>query len=298
VGESLKPDLCDDGGNMLYDGMVQGLSRRAESEILTTHPRYLERLFTTAFGTSYAAPLVAHKAALVLKVFPMASANLLRALLANSARPPQAAVQRLNGLGPTAVRNLCGYGIAHAKLASTSDTNRVVLFADDVIGMDRFFVYEVPIPREFSETKGNRAIRVTLAFDPPTRHTRASYLGVEMSFRLVRGKALGQVIDHYRKRDKEAEGAHPELEGKFDCSFDSGPNAREGGTLQSATFGMSRNPAPEYGQTYFLVVRCERKWLPDEFAKQRFAAVVELTHSEDIRLHERIRQRLPVRIRV
>jgi hypothetical protein len=119
-----------------------------------------------------------------------------------------------------------------------------------------------------------------------------------MSFRLVRGKTLGQVTDHYRKRDKEAEGAHPELEGKFDCSFDSGPNAREGGTLQSATFGMSRNPAPEYGQTYFLVVCCERKWLPDEFAKQRFAAVVELTHSEDIRLYERIRQRLPVRIRV
>ena len=98
VGEGLKPDLCDDGGNMLYDGLTQGLIRRPESEILTTHPRYLERLFTTGFGTSYAAPLVVHKAAQVLKVFPMASANLLRALLASSARPPEASVQRLRGL--------------------------------------------------------------------------------------------------------------------------------------------------------------------------------------------------------
>jgi hypothetical protein len=297
VGEGLKPDLCDDGGNMLYDGLTQGLVRRPESEILTTHPRYLERLFTTGFGTSYAAPLVAHKAAHVLKVFPTASANLMRALLASSAHLPEASVQRLRGLGPAAVRNACGYGVANAVIASTSDTNRVVLYADDTIGMDRFFVYEVPIPREFSETKGKRAIKVTLAFDPPTRHTRAAYLGVQMSFRLVRGKTLGQIIDHYRQRDQTVEGKHPELEGKFDCSFDSGPNSRECGTLQSAVFEMSRNPAAEYGDTYFLVVRCERKWSPDEFAQQRFALVVEMSHAENIALYERVRERVVVRVR-
>jgi hypothetical protein len=237
---------------MLYDGLTQGLPRQPESEILTTNSQYLQRLFTTGFGTSYAAPLVAHKAALVLKVFPAASANLLRALLANSARPPEPSVARLRPLGPDAVRNVCGYGIANATLATTSDTNRVILYADDEIGMDRFFVYEVPVPRDFSETKGKRAIRVTLAFDPPTRHTRAAYLGVQMSFRLVRGKTLGEVIDHYRKRDKAIDGEHPTLEGKFDCSFDSGPNTRECGTLQSAEFEMSKNPAAEYGDTYFL----------------------------------------------
>ena len=226
------------------------------------------------------------------------SANLLRALLVNSARPPEAAKRRLDGLGPTAVRNLCGYGIANVTLASTSDSNRVVLYADDVIGMDRFFVYEVPIPTEFNETKGKRAVRVTLAFDPPTRHNRAAYLGVEMSFRLVRGKSLAEVIEHFRKRDKETEGPIPEFEAKFNCSFDSGPNARESGTLQSATFPMSNNPAPEYGETYYLVVRCERKWMPDEYARQRFAVVVQLSHAEDIMLYERLRERLAVRVRV
>ena len=53
---------------------------------------------------------------------------------------------------------------------------------------------------------------------------------------------------------------------------------------------MSRNPAAEYGDTYFLVVRCERKWSPDEFAQQRFALVVEMSHSEDIALYERVRE--------
>jgi hypothetical protein len=297
IHDAIKPELCDEGGNVLFDGVVQGLSRYSESEVFTTHPRYLERLFTTAKGTSYAAPLVAHKAALVLQAFPDASANLLRALLASSALPPESAIERLKNLGSAAVRNLCGYGIANVALASTSDTNRVVLYADDTMRLDRFYVYEVPIPREFSETKGSRAIRVTLAFDPPTRHTRSDYLGVHMSFRLVRGKNLADVIDHYKKRNKEVDGDHPELEAKYNCGFDSGPQMRECGTLQSATFTMSRNPAAEYGEIYYLVVRCERKWIADDFLKQRFALVVELSHEVDIQLYERIRERVQVRVR-
>ena len=221
---------------------------------------------------------------------------LLRALLANSARPPEPAVDRLQRLGDASVRNLCGYGIANATVASTSDTNRVVLYADDTIALDRFYVYEVPIPREFSETKGSRSIHVTLAFDPPTRHTRADYFGLQMSFRLVRGKSLEEVIDFYKKRDKDVDGELPELEGRYDCSFDPKSRVRECGTLQSATFTMRQNPAAEYGETYYLVVRCERKWIADDFLQQRFALVVELSHQVDVQLYERIRQRVRVRI--
>jgi len=296
IQKAIKPDLCDDGGNVLFDGTTQTLKRFAESEVVTTHSRYLERLFTTARGTSYAAPLVAHKAALVLQAFPEASADLLRALLANSARIPLAAMSKLQNQGDEAVRNLCGYGVSNVELASTSDTNRVVLYADDSIKMDHFYVYEVPIPREFTETKGTRKIRVTLAFDPPTRHTRNDYLGVEMSFRLVRGKTLGQIIDHFKKRAKE-EGKPPTFEGRFDCDFDIGPQVREHGTLQRATFTMSQNPSQEYNDTYYLVVRCENQWNPDEFLKQRFAVVVELSHEENIGLYERVRERVRVRQR-
>jgi len=105
-----------------------------------------------------------------------------------------------------------------------------------------------------------------------------------MSFRLVRGKNLADVIDHYKKRSKEVDGDHPDLEAKYNCSFDSGPQTRECGTLQRAMFTMNRNPAAEYGETYYLVVRCERKWIADDFLKQRFALVVELSHGVDISL--------------
>jgi hypothetical protein len=302
INDATKPDLCDDGGNLLFDGITQGCVRRAESEVFTTHPRYLERLFTTERGTSCAAPLVAYKAALVLQAFPNASANLIRALLASSARVPEPSLQRLTSLGDDAVARLCGLGIADAVVASTSDTNRVVLYADArdanaQIRMDRFFVYEIPITPEFAQTSGIRHIRVTLAYDAPTRHSRAVYLGVGMSFRLVRGRTLDEVIEHYRSRNTKTEGPAPKQDEKFCCKFEPGPNTRECGTLQSAVFTMKNNPAPEYGETYYLVVRCERGWFQDEFATQRFAVVVELEHSADIRLYQRVRERVEVRVR-
>ncbi|MFP5237642.1 MAG: S8 family peptidase [Acidobacteriota bacterium] len=297
VNRGIKPELCDDGGNVLYDGAIQDIVGRPESEILTTHHQYLNRLFTTARGTSYAAPLVSHKAALVLQAFPAASANLLRALLASSAQIPEPSLARLRGVSLETLCHVCGYGIANPAFAATSDENRVVLYADTEIGMDRLFVYEIPIPTEYAETRGERQIRVTLAFDPPTRHTRVDYLGVEMSFRLIRGKPLEWVREHYRKRNKKVEGAHPTLESRYDCDFDIGSTIRERGTLQRGTFIMKRNPSPDYGETYYLVVRCERQWYPDEFATQRFAVVVQMSHSEDIRLYERVRDRVRVHIR-
>lgn len=60
---------------------------------------------------------------------------------------------------------------------------------------------------------------------------------------------------------------------------------------------MKQNPNPDYGGTYYLIVRCERQWFSDEFAKQRFAVVVELSHNEDIRLYARVEERLRVRVR-
>ena len=60
---------------------------------------------------------------------------------------------------------------------------------------------------------------------------------------------------------------------------------------------MTANPSAEYGETYYLVVRCERQWYPDEYATQRFAVVVELAHTEDVRLYERVTERVNVRIR-
>jgi hypothetical protein len=297
VDGSVKPELCDSGGNFLFDGAAQDVRRYDEGAVVTLHHDYLTRLFAPGTGTSFAAPLVAHKAALLLGRFPDASANLIRALLVSGAAVPSASAQRLSSVGEEYISRVCGYGVADILRAATSDDNRVVMYAEGAIGLDHFFVYEVPIPAEYAATKGERSIQVTLAFDPPTRHTRMDYLGTRMSFRLARGLNLEQVVGHYRRRTNE-DGPLPEMPGRHDCKLLPGPAQRDRGTLQRGTFVMNRNPSPEYGETYYLVVRCERKWAGDEDGPQRFAAVVEMSHQADVRLYERIRARVRVRVRL
>lgn len=51
----------------------------------------------------------------------------------------------------------------------------------------------------FIEEKGKRSITVSLVFNPPVRHIRIDYIGVKMSFRLIRDKAPDEVADAYRK---------------------------------------------------------------------------------------------------
>jgi len=77
-----------------------------------------------------------------------------------------------------------------------------------------------------------------------------------------------------------------------------GPQAREGSTLQKATFWMRRTLSADYGDTYYLVVRCERKWARDEHAPQRYAVVVSVEHTQRLDLYSRIRQRVQARVRV
>lgn len=299
VGGSIKPDLCDYGGNLMFDGAIPRVSDdRSETSIVTLNHHYLNNLLATAVGTSYAAPRIAFKAAHLLSRFPQASANLIRALLTASAVVPAAAIECLQPLGKSAVQRVCGHGVPDLVRASTSDDSRVILFADATIELDQFLIFEVPIPEEFRVTRGRRHVQVTLAFDPPVRHTRVDYLGTRMSFRLIRGATLGEVVEFYRKRVISAEGPVPDMPSRNNCQLKPGPNSRDGSTLQRAALVMQNNPLAEYGETYYLVVRCERRWSEESDGPQRFAVVVDLSHAAEIPLYARLEGRIRLRARL
>jgi hypothetical protein len=273
LNEITKPDLCDFGGNLLFDGNAQNFAHYDECAIVSFNSEYLRRL----------------------GAFPGSSANLIRALLASSATIPASTLELLRPFGNGAAHRVCGFGLADVSRAVNSTEARVVLYADDAIAIDRFYIYEVPIPQEFAETRGERHIQVTMAYDPPTRRTRIDYLGTTMSYRLIRGASLDQIIEHYRRR-ADGDGPVPEMPGRFDCDLSPSPAIRDKGTLQRSTFTMRQNPRPEYGDTYFLVVRCEGKWAGEEHGPQRFALVVEIEHAGVGRLYERLRERIRVRV--
>jgi hypothetical protein len=296
IGQMFKPDLVDYGGTAVFDGPTQLLldgGRRASAGVLTLHHLYLDRLFTFKSGTSFAAPLVAYKAALIREAFPDASANFVRAVLALAAEVPTEAQECLAEYDDDQKRAVVGYGIANVDNALTSEDNRVILFAEDELQVDHFAVYEVPIPKEFQTTQGVRQIKIALAFDPPTRHSRLDYAGLGMGFRLICGASQEEVFDAFRSWEKKKEGDPFKLADKLKCHVEPGPQRRERGTLQCGAFVAKRSLA-DYGDRYFLAVRCEGGWASDQVAKQRFAVAVELRHQAEIQLHEMLRLRVRV----
>lgn len=295
VAGAIKPDVVDFGGTMIFDPAVQRLRGGedvAAAGVLTLHHQPVDRLFTAGSGTSYATPLVAFKAAQMLRLLPTASANLLRALLVGAAGIPAAAEECLHGLGADAVLSVCGHGQIDLERAAYSDDARVVLYAEDELPVDHFAVYEIPIPDLFQSEAGRRTITVSLAYDPPVRHTRADYAGLGMSFRLVRGCEPGLIFEHYRKRDA-AEGKFPEIAARYNCALKPGPQLREKATLQSASVSFKQDIGG-YGDRYYLVVRCEGGWASSLVPRQRFAVVVQLEHEAQIQLYQRVRVRLNV----
>jgi len=298
LGGAIKPELCEVGGNWAYDGLTRRVRHVRELSVVSMNQEYVERLFTTDTGTSYAAAKVAHAAARLYESFPNASANLIRALLAASANVPDASEKALRPFGSNAVLRVCGYGRPDLEVARASDEARVVLYAESRLALDNFHIYEVPIPDEFIDEKGTRRIAVALAYDPPVRHTRFDYLGVKMSFRLIRGKSVNEVAEAFRQRSQEEQKVDRLTSTRFECFMEPTPTVREGGTLQKATFTMKRRPSTDYGDTYHVVVRCEKKWARDEHAPQQYAVVVVVEHAAEIDLYNRIRERVRERIRV
>jgi hypothetical protein len=296
VSDIVKPDFVDFGGTCVFDGTLQRLLKgddRIEAGIVSTNANYLQWLLTSGCGTSFAAPLVAHKAALLREAFPNASANLVRALLALGSGVPEPAALRMAAFDKDIVPRVVGHGLPDIERAMFSDHGRVVLYDQAEVGVDRFLIYELLIPAEFQTTKGVRRLDVALAFDPPTRRTRLDYLGHTMSFNVYRGMALADVYDVCRKLLK-SEGP-PAKVGKFRCELDPSITRRGSSTLQRATY-IRKKDISGYGDTWHLVVQCEGGWANTR--NQRFAVAVEMSHEANIPLYARVQARLQARVQV
>lgn len=301
VNGAIKPDLIDYGGTQIFRGGNEVLltgSSYPSAGIETLNADYLNGLFTSRSGTSFATPLVSYKAALLLRKFPNASANLLRALLTVSADIPSEAkscLEKLDQDKSVSISNsVCGYGLSDVERALNSEDNRVILYAMDSLPLDQFAVFEVPMLNQFREEEKQRHIRITLAYDPPTRHTRNDYLGINMNFKLMRNMSLDDVIDFFRKRSNEEENAGKLSRSINEVKLQPGPSIRNKSTLQSATF-EPKAAMEDYGDPYYLVVRCENKWAMDLVEEQNYAVVVEMKHESFTQLHEKTRERVHIR---
>lgn len=306
VEGAIKPDLCDYGGNLVYDGRMRRVILNDQGAgIVSIHHEFGQgRLFAFDAGSSYAAPRVAHQAARILGQYPQASANLVRALLIASAEIPTETKECL-GFQSNEEKNrllqLCGYGKAELERALFSAPNCVTLFREETLEIDHFHLYEIPIPDEFKQLKGIRRISATLAFDPPVRRTRRDYIGNRMSFKLIRGKTADEIVANYHGLS--------ETGNQFTAATTTNtlwPNyeTRHSGTVQKGTLEIRSRSALDYDSPFYLVVWAEGRWAVREYATQNYAVVVTLEFEEQatVNLYEtmRVQVELPVvtRIRV
>jgi hypothetical protein len=78
-----------------------------------------------------------------------------------------------------------------------------------------------------------------------------------------------------------------------------GPRRRENGTLQRGMVRIGNAGWKYNGRPLHLLVVAQRKWAPPEFADQRFAAVVSISHDDPtLDLYARLRARSRVFARV
>lgn len=184
--DGIKPDLAEYGGTAVWLGYDSRLTAdRASCGVLTLNPNYLQSLMEYRHGTSLAAPIAAFKAAALLEEFPDRSANFIRALMGLSTDHPEDLIERVTSEKGREHYRYAGYGVAELELALASEDSRVVMAIEDSLLVDRFAVYEVPIPADFQTVKGTRHIKVSLAFDPPVRNSRKEYFGISMNYRLT-----------------------------------------------------------------------------------------------------------------
>lgn len=252
INNAIKPEFVAPSGNTAFAGfsVLRNVDEDPGLAVMSFSHTYTDQLFAFGIGTSYAAPVVARSAAILLKQleqqYPLVpQANLVRAFLASSAVVPQPAVELLKDeYGEEGIRRVCGYGMIDDEFAMNAGDRRVTQFHQGTIMLDTFQIFEVPIPEEFCNAVGKKTMTITLAYDPPVRSRRARYLGVKMNYRLIRGKTVQEITDGYRALTSEEKNGFDESDDKAPSAFkppylcDLQPKTKslQGSTLQKSSW--------------------------------------------------------------
>lgn len=219
INKSIKPDFVDYGGNYSLKQIYRGKSCWHKQDINLMEPTLhhtTDKIFKGYCGTSFSAPHVTHIAARLeralenqLKVRP--SANLIRAMLANSAKCSKEmcvwgmASSDIHYTGQDnpkreRVMRLYGYGKVSEQLLESTD-NSVTLFAEDRLPLRDFHLYKIPVPQKFLKVKADKSITVSLAYNPFTQMNRKEYLANNLWIEIFRRIDEDTLIKYKAKRE-------------------------------------------------------------------------------------------------
>ena len=227
IWDSIKPDVVEYGGDCAIDSETEpNFSTPPDicPELVRTTTGGAPAIASDRIGTSFAAPKVAHIAAVLEATFPEASCLLYRALIVQSARLPKWTDDPTTNLSE-AIR-MMGYGLPNLAKAIGNTNNRITLITqeDQFIKARQAYIYQVGIPSEFQSPAEDYDIRVeiTLSYKAEPRRTRRSkrkYLSTWLDWECSR---KGESPDAFLKRvlkDNESSNDESENDGLFDWTL-------------------------------------------------------------------------------
>lgn len=186
-----KPEFSGHGGSWSWDQTTSGVIIRdanIAAKTLTANPG--GRLFSAVAGTSFAAPHVAHEVAKIATRYPNAGPNLLRALTALSAVPPNPM--------PAVIHS--AYGVPDASQVLESEGPRAIFVHEGQMERDTYQIIPVPIPESFAKETFDRELRVALAFDPAVRRSRRDYISGRIKVQLFRNYTREEIERIFRQQ--------------------------------------------------------------------------------------------------
>jgi len=278
----IKPELVEVGGNLVRDREVMSVRANAATNVVMASHQ-LSPAAAHNYGTSFAAPRVANKLAVVLHELQnleigRVSASLLKAFLVNSATH-RGESQKLKNSFNTADRswmNIVGHGFPDSTRATDCDDYSIVLFYQGELDADKVAFFDVPIPSRLTESTSGCRITVTLAHHPEVQKWGLeSYFGVDLKWRMFRG-------DVDRDKVVEAMSAEPLEEGgdaanlPNELSFAHKITRRSRGALQHDWCEWTKHHESYSENHYVLAISSHGRWRSRKAAPTQYAVVVRI----------------------
>lgn len=280
INGAIKPDLVEHAGNVAINrGTNQ--ARHQGLGVLSFNGGFGQSgggAFREDLGTSYAAPVVAHKAARLLQDLPNATPNLLRALLGVHSYWPAATKTLLTVANKAKTKDritrCVGYGQVNDAALYRSLDDAVTLLAEEQIANNQHHIFKLPTSENFWQGKGRtREVSVALAHSPEVRTTRLDYRKSKLSFSLVTAGSLAEVEQGFQRNRAEGMG---ERQGNRWLSNQD----RKDGTLQVSRWTFKQALANQQ-KVFVVVTRQDSTWSVDDGALELYALALVMTDREN-----------------
>lgn len=263
-----KPELVDVGGNLTRT--PDGSSVRANAGtnvVMASHQ--LSPAAAHKYGTSFAAPRVAHKLAVILQELQQLglekiSAPLLKAFLVNSVsyRGDLNALIQQSGIDNNKWwLDVLGYGFPDSSLATECDDYSVLLFYQGELEANHVAFFEVPIPAVLATSTVKKRIKVTVTHYPEVQKWGLeSYFASDLKWRMFRGDIDRDAVVDAMSRDEESDS---DQELPSEVKFNHKVTRRSRGSVQHDSFEWTQHNENFSKCHYTLALASHKRWSRD-----------------------------------